>query len=75
MTEGTEVVNKYYHANYKSLDNVRWGVDTYGTAEDCIRQIRDLANAGCQNFAVRFAAKNQREQLRRFTEDVLPAFR
>jgi len=75
MTEGTEVVNKYYHANYKSLDDVRWGVDTYGTAEDCIRQIRGLANAGCQNFAVRFAAKNQREQLRRFTEDVLPAFR
>jgi len=75
MAEGTEVINKYYHANYKSLKEVRWGADTYGTAEDCIRQIQGLAAAGCQNFAVRFAAKNQREQLRRFTEDVFPAFR
>ena len=75
MAEGTEVVNKYYHANYESLKDVRWGVDTYGTAEDCIRQIQGLADAGCRNFAVRFAAKNQREQLRRFTEDVLPDLR
>lgn len=75
MAEGTEVVNRYYYSNYRTLKEARWGVDTYGTAEDCVRQIQGLAQAGCRNFVVRFAAKNQSEQLRRFTEDVLPAFR
>jgi alkanesulfonate monooxygenase SsuD/methylene tetrahydromethanopterin reductase-like flavin-dependent oxidoreductase (luciferase family) len=72
---GVEFVNRYYHSTYGSLDESRWGQDPYGTAEDCVAAMRALAAAGCQHFVVRFAASDQGEQLRRFTTDVLPAFR
>jgi alkanesulfonate monooxygenase SsuD/methylene tetrahydromethanopterin reductase-like flavin-dependent oxidoreductase (luciferase family) len=72
---GVAFVNRYYHSTYGSLDESRWGQDPYGTAEDCVAAIRALADAGCRYFVVRFAAPDQREQLRRFTLDVLPAFR
>lgn len=71
---GVEFVNRYYHSAYTSLSEARWGEDPYGTAEDCVTAMHDLAAAGCQYFVVRFAAPDQREQLRRFTTDVLPAF-
>jgi alkanesulfonate monooxygenase SsuD/methylene tetrahydromethanopterin reductase-like flavin-dependent oxidoreductase (luciferase family) len=72
---GVEFVNRYYHSAYQTLDEARWGQDPYGTADDCVAAIRALADAGCTSFVVRFAAPDQREQLRRFTQDVLPAFR
>lgn len=72
---GVDFVNHYYHSTYRSLDESRWGQDPYGTAEDCVRAIGALAEAGCTHFVVRFAALDQAEQLRRFTQDVLPAFR
>ncbi len=72
---GVEFVNRYYHSTYGSLDEARWGEDPYGTAEDCVAAIRALVDAGCEGFVVRFAAPDQHEQLRRFTQDVLPAFR
>jgi alkanesulfonate monooxygenase SsuD/methylene tetrahydromethanopterin reductase-like flavin-dependent oxidoreductase (luciferase family) len=72
---GVEFVNRYYHSVYQSLDEARWGQDPYGTADDCVAAIRALVGAGCTAFVVRFAAPDQREQLRRFTQDVLPAFR
>lgn len=72
---GVRFVNDYYHSTYHSLDEARWGEDPYGTADDCVQAIHALAEAGCQAFVVRFAAEDQQEQLRRFTADVLPAFR
>ena len=72
---GVAFVNRYYHSTYGTLDEARWGHDPYGTAEDCVAAIQALADAGCQYFVVRFAASDQAEQLRRFTADVLPAFR
>jgi alkanesulfonate monooxygenase SsuD/methylene tetrahydromethanopterin reductase-like flavin-dependent oxidoreductase (luciferase family) len=70
---GVEFVNRYYHSMYGTLDEARWGEDPYGTADDCVTAIQALADAGCRYFVVRFAAPDQREQLRRFTADVLPA--
>ncbi|ETW93995.1 MAG: hypothetical protein ETSY2_50460, partial [Candidatus Entotheonella gemina] len=72
---GVEFVNRYYHSTYRSLDEARWGQDPYGTAEDCVQALHALAEAGCEHFVVRFAGDDQAEQLRRFTADVLPAFR
>jgi alkanesulfonate monooxygenase SsuD/methylene tetrahydromethanopterin reductase-like flavin-dependent oxidoreductase (luciferase family) len=72
---GVEFVNGYYHSAYNSLNESRWGEDPYGTADDCVAAMRALADAGCEHFVVRFAAPDQHEQLRRFTADVLPAFR
>ncbi len=72
---GVEFVNRYYHSTYGSLDEARWGQDPYGTAEDCVQALHALAEAGCEYFVVRFAGEDQAEQLRRFTSDVLPAFR
>ncbi len=72
---GVEFVNRYYHSAYDALEATRWGRDPYGTATDCVAAIQALAAAGCRYVVVRFAAADQREQLRRFTADVLPAFR
>ncbi len=72
---GVEFVNRYYHSTYGSLDEARWGQDPYGTAEDCVQALHALAEAGCEHVVVRFAGDQQAEQLRRFTADVLPAFR
>ncbi len=72
---GVAFVNRYYHSAYGSLDEARWGHDPYGSADDCVQALQALAEAGCQHFIVRFAGDNQPEQLRRFTADVLPAFR
>jgi alkanesulfonate monooxygenase SsuD/methylene tetrahydromethanopterin reductase-like flavin-dependent oxidoreductase (luciferase family) len=72
---GVEFINRYYHSTYHAVDDARWGQDPYGTAEDCVAALRALAAAGCTYFIVRFAATDQREQLRRFTMDVLPAMR
>ncbi len=72
---GVDFVNRYYHSTYQSLDEARWGEDPYGTAEDCVKALQALVEAGCQHFIVRFAGDDQHEQLRRFTADVLPAFR
>ncbi len=72
---GVDFVNRYYHSRYRSLDEARWGQDPYGTAEDCVQALHALAEAGCEHFIVRFAGDDQPEQLRRFTADVLPAFR
>lgn len=72
---GVDFVNRYYHSSYGSLDEARWGQDPYGTADDCVQALQALAEAGCQHFIVRFAGHDQQEQLRRFTTDVLSAFR
>ena len=74
-SKGVDFVNRYYHSNYGSLDEARWGEDPYGTADDCVKALQDLVQAGCQHFIVRFAGDDQAEQLRRFTADVMPAFR
>jgi alkanesulfonate monooxygenase SsuD/methylene tetrahydromethanopterin reductase-like flavin-dependent oxidoreductase (luciferase family) len=72
---GVEFVNRYYHSTYGALDEARWGQDPYGTAEDCVKAMQALGEAGCRYFVVRFAAPDQHEQFRRFTADVMPAFR
>ena len=72
--KGVAFVNRYYHSTYTSLNEARWGEDPYGTADDCVKALQGLANAGCRHFIVRFAGEDQAEQLRRFTADVLPAF-
>lgn len=72
---GLDFINRYYHSAYTSLEESRWGQDPYGTAEDCVTAMYALAKAGCEYFVVRFAGPDQREQVRRFTADVLPAFR
>ena len=72
---GVDFVNRYYHSAYQSLDEGRWGQDPYGAADDCVQALQALAEAGCQYVVVRFAGDTQAEQLRRFTADVLPAFR
>lgn len=73
--KGVAFVNRYYHSAHTSLDEARWGEDPYGTADDCVKALQGLVAAGCQCFIIRFAGEDQAEQLRRFTADVLPAFR
>lgn len=66
----TEYVDRYYPHQYYNLDD--WG--PIGTPEDVIEWLETFADIGCDTFIIRFGAFDQREQLRRFADDVLPAF-
>ena len=70
MGNMTEYVDRYYPEQVYDLDD--WG--PIGTPEDVVDWLREFADIGCDTFIVRFGAFDQRAQLDRFAEEVLPAF-
>ncbi len=46
-----------------------------GTAEECIEQIRDLANAGCDLLVIEFFGRDTREPAQLFAERGAPIVR
>ena len=50
----------------------RWG--PWGAPEEIARRMAEYAGAGANHLIVRFASWDQRSQLRRFAQEVVPAF-
>lgn len=73
--EARAYLNRYYGTSYQSLADTIWGRDPYGTADDCFRAIKRLRDQGARSFALRFAARDQAEQVERFSQQVLPRLR
>lgn len=70
MENISEYVDRYYPEQVYDLDD--WG--PIGTPEDVIEWLEEFAEIGCDTFIIRFGAFDQRAQLDRFAEEVLPAF-
>jgi probable F420-dependent oxidoreductase len=69
--EAGEFLSKNY--NIPSAPFARLTV--HGTPEECSAHTRRFIEAGAEHVVVRFASANPLEQLDRWTQDVLPAFR
>jgi alkanesulfonate monooxygenase len=70
-----EFLNRYYGTSYADIRQSMWGRDPMGDADECYRAIKGLIDAGCRDFAFRFAGRDQLAQIERFTADVLPRLR
>ena len=68
-----DYINEYYPELSKKMDLGEWG--PVGTPDDIISWIREFAEAGTDHFICRFGSLDQIGQIKRFTRDVLPAFR
>ncbi len=67
-----EYIGQYYPELSKAMDLSEWG--PIGTPDDIIAWVRAFADAGVNYFICRFGALDQFGQVRRFAEEVLPAF-
>jgi len=72
--EANDFLNQYYITSFKALEDSYWVKDGFGTPDDVIARIKAQQEAGCRLVCLRFAAKDQFEQLDRFTRLVVPAF-
>jgi alkanesulfonate monooxygenase SsuD/methylene tetrahydromethanopterin reductase-like flavin-dependent oxidoreductase (luciferase family) len=69
-TEANDFLIEYYGVNHWGD---RWG--PWGSPENVVERMAAYANAGARHLVVRFASWDQRGQLRRFVDEVMPAFR
>jgi alkanesulfonate monooxygenase SsuD/methylene tetrahydromethanopterin reductase-like flavin-dependent oxidoreductase (luciferase family) len=69
--ESSDFLLKYYRKDPSGILE-KWLA--FGTRKDCVDKIEGFVSAGVNTFPIRFVAWNQIEQLKRFSEDVLPNF-
>ncbi|MFT4946229.1 MAG: alkanesulfonate monooxygenase SsuD [Natronomonas sp.] len=62
-----------YYPRHDDPNFDSWG--SVGSPQDVINQIEEYHERGCEHFVIRFGADDHYEQLRRFSEEVLPSFR
>ncbi len=67
--EGNDFLTQYY--GYPFWED-RWG--PFGPPSEVIKSIDSFKKAGVETFVVRFAAKDQMQQLDLFTKEVYPSF-
>lgn len=72
--EANDFLNRYYLTSFADLDESYWAKDAYGTPDEVIARLRAQQEAGCRLVCLRFAARDQMEQLDRFSRLVAPAF-
>lgn len=65
-----EYIDRYYPEQHYAFE--KWG--PMGTAAEVIEWFETFADRGCETFILRFGAFDQQAQLRRFADEVLPAF-
>ncbi len=68
-SEADRFLNLYYGMN---IWGDRWG--PYGPARSIVERLRAYERAGAQTMIVRFASFDQRGQMRRFLDEVVPQF-
>jgi len=69
--ESSDFLLKYYREDPSAIID-KWVA--YGTRKDCVDKIEKFVSAGANEFSIRFVAWNQIDQLRRFSDEVLPSF-
>lgn len=69
--ESSDFLMKYYREDPSGILD-KWVA--YGNQKDCVEKLERFVKAGVDTFSIRFVAWNQIEQLKRFSEEVLPSF-
>ncbi|HEY3304301.1 MAG TPA: LLM class flavin-dependent oxidoreductase [Candidatus Binatia bacterium] len=72
LAESKAFLDKYYTSNFSAA--FVEGFTTAGTPEECIRDLKDYFSSGLQHIALRLTSWDQQTQLKRFLEEVVPAF-
>lgn len=72
LEESKKFLDTYYTANFSAAFVEGWTVA--GSPRQCIEQLRAYVDAGLGHIALRLTSWDQRGQLRRFLQEVAPAF-
>jgi alkanesulfonate monooxygenase SsuD/methylene tetrahydromethanopterin reductase-like flavin-dependent oxidoreductase (luciferase family) len=72
LAESKAFLDKYYTSNFSAA--FVEGFTTAGTPEECVRELKDYFNSGLQHIALRLTSWDQQTQLKRFLNEVVPAF-
>ncbi|MBI2209413.1 MAG: LLM class flavin-dependent oxidoreductase [Deltaproteobacteria bacterium] len=72
LQESKAFLDKYYTSNFSAA--FVEGFTTAGNPKECIRELKNYFNAGIGHIALRFASWDQRGQLGRFLNEVVPEF-
>ena len=72
MAESKEYLDAYYVTDFTKEQLEVWVA--MGSPEECIRAIRAHVEAGADTITLRFTARDPNRQLKRFVEEVYPAF-
>jgi len=72
--EAKDYFNHYYGPSYPPESLIKVWL-AHGPPKDCARLIQDWIDMGIRTPVLRFTAKDQLRQVRRFIDDVLPLLR
>lgn len=72
LADSKRFLDLYYGADYTPARLKAWGA--FGTPAQCIRTLRTFRGSGCERITLRVSTmRDPLDQLRRITEEVLPA--
>ncbi|HEX2386246.1 MAG TPA: hypothetical protein VHL99_06770, partial [Candidatus Binatia bacterium] len=72
LAESKAFLDKYYTSNFSAA--FVEGFTTAGNSKECIAELKSYFNAGVQHVTLRLTSWDQQTQLRRFLDEVVPAF-
>jgi alkanesulfonate monooxygenase SsuD/methylene tetrahydromethanopterin reductase-like flavin-dependent oxidoreductase (luciferase family) len=72
FAESKKFLDTYYTVNYTREFLNNWVA--MGSPEECIKRIRAYVDAGVSTITLRLTGYDQKQQFKRVTEEVLPAF-
>jgi alkanesulfonate monooxygenase SsuD/methylene tetrahydromethanopterin reductase-like flavin-dependent oxidoreductase (luciferase family) len=72
LEESKAFLDKYYTSNFSAA--FVEGFTTAGSPEHCIQELRDYFSSGLQHITLRLTSWDQQEHLKRFLNEVVPAF-
>lgn len=72
LTESKAFLDKYYTSNFSAA--FVEGFTTAGSPKHCIQELKDYFQAGVQHITLRLTSWEQDYQLKRFLNEVVPAF-
>lgn len=72
LEESKKFLDAYYSTNFTAKFVEQWTIS--GDPKSCAAQLRDYAAAGLGHMALRLTSWDQRGQLRRFLDEVMPAY-
>src|SRR3954464_7100396 len=72
LAESKAFLDKYYTSNFSAA--FVEGFTTAGTPDESIQEVKENFNSGLQHITLRLTSWDQQTQLKRFLEEVAPAF-
>ena len=72
LQESKSFLDKYYTSNFSAA--FVEGFTTAGTPVQCIRELKEYFNSGLQHITLRLTSWDQQTQLKRFLDQIVPAF-